>query len=297
MFNRNTLILATSAIVALGLFSGCELEEDTVCTTNADCTVAGETCLNIDAETQEGTCGVEGTNPQTCGDDTQCSGNFACDTTAGTCATSCTADAGCADGSTCNADGTACVADVTTWPYVAIVSETTASNDINDTNTPGPDIDAIELVAGGSSFFATTVAASAQGAGGNGDGNVNSNISAITGANDAITTGGGDCVLDDDSDGAKFWSMGDTTGFVVVTFAQEPADGNTIKVWELDEQICDNVGTARADHYGVYLGNNSVVPGDILAATGIGGSNWLSLGSGTGNPSQTDVSSFAIATP
>ena len=239
----------------------------------------------------EGTC--EMIEPEPCADGATCSDGFACDDTAMTCFDSCEAgDDHCAEGFSCDAG--ACVATAMTYPYVALISETTNADDINDTNTPGPDIDAIELTSGGTSVFATTIEASAQGAGGDADSrNANGVIATITGPNDAIPDGGGDCNLAED-DASQFWSMGDTTGFAVVSFGQDLLDGDTVTVWELDNVIC-NFSTERTDAYGAYVGSSAAELSEATTATDIGGDAWLALGSSAAGGMETFT--FAMPTP
>lgn len=279
MLNRKALILASSAFVALGLLSGCELEDETTCQSDADCTVDGETCQNISTETNEGTC--QPVTAPTCGGDVQCSGGFACDATAGTCAATCDATAGCVEGFTCDTTTSTCAADVVTYPYIALISSTTDGDDLNDTNNPGPDIDAIQITHGGANIFATGIEASNQGAGGNSAGeNSNRSVNAVLNANDQMpNTQGSDCgdLLEDPN--ALYWSMGDNTGFVVVSFGSNNVEsGDTVTVWEVDNNWCDDISVERNDSYIFSAGTNNVVTSSIATANDISGAEWLSFG-------------------
>ena len=131
---------------------------------------------------------------------------------------------------------------------------------------------------------------------GNDDGNVNNSVNAILHQNDAIPDNGGDCNLAEAGDGGQFWSMGDGAGYVIVSFPGDRAleDNDTITVWELDDIICDNVGTSRADSYEVYVGNSDAGPNGISNSSGIGGNNWLSLGAA---PGTGGVENFTVALP
>ncbi len=285
MLNRNWLAMAAAAFLALGLSTGCSVDEDD-CTSNADC-AEDEICSGLTEEVTEGTC--EKVEAATCGEGAACSNNFACNTETSTCHTTCTTDAECVSGFTCS-DTNACVADATatvTYPYVAIISETTNAEDLEN-NTPGPDIDAIELISGGTSYFAAQVPASFQGAA---DENANNDVNAITGPLDAIPSSGTDCDLAEVPN-AKFWSMGDNTGFAVVTFSQNVADGDMIRVWELDDLLCD-IGP-RSDQYAVSVGNNAVDLATISTASSVSGNNWTHQGSSNGGGGKIE---FTFAAP
>ena len=270
--NRKLLWMFAAASLSMGLMA-CDVEEDEEgCTSDDDC-AAMEICQ---ADTMDGS-----------GDEAAASMCVAVE---------CMADADCAtEGDTCNMTSYECETPVADpdFVYVAVVSTTDNATDLDDTNTPGPDIDAIELVSGGESFFADFVEASNTGAGGNEDGNVNGAVASILDANDAIPTDGGDCDL---AEGQGFWSAGDADGFAVITFtgSRALADGDSITVWELDDAACDNVGTVRHDGYEVYVGTTDVVVDDIAASTDIGGDNWLSLGASGANGG---VSDFSVVLP
>ena len=171
-------------------------------------------------------------------------------------------------------------------------SVTTSADDLDNTNTPGPDIDSIELISNGRSQFATVVEAFRQGLGGNGDGNVNALVSAVTGNNDAIPTGGGDCSL---REGTGFWSMGNVEGFVVVSFGRRVLNnGDVVQVWELDDLICDNVSTVRADSYEVLVGFNDVDIASLTSVSGLRGESWLYIGASAGTGG---VAEFVVDIP
>ena len=259
------------AVLCMSLLAGCDEERSDTCTTSSDCAESQE-CIGIDSETGEGVCVSRELDP--------------------------CVDADCAPDEVCQPDGI-CEAAWTypeDWRYVAIISTTRNPTDLDDTNTPGPDIDAIELMANGESIYATTVEAFGQGAGGNDDGNVNAVVSSLLGSRDAIPTGGGECDL---SEGTGFWSMGDSTGFVVVSFDNTSLeDGNTISVWELNDLICDNISTTRADIFQLFTGSSEVDLTAISSASDISGNNWLSQGVGIGGPLleyTVDFPSFGVA--
>jgi hypothetical protein len=155
----------------------------------------------------------------------------------------------------------ACTAAEYVW--VAVRSRTATQADI-DTNTPGPDIDAIELFDGAESFFIDiNEIYNVQGAAGTA-GNNNAEPLSIAGIPDGGI--GGDCDLAEDPNG-KFWSMGSgelslgAEGFVVAKFEGVASfgAGAEITVYEIGAGGCDNVGTARDDEYEIYIGTSAAV--------------------------------------
>jgi hypothetical protein len=182
----------------------------------------------------------------------------------------------CTDGSECESgicEGDVCVAEPAMDPYlfVAVVSTATGADAI-DNNTPGPDIDAIQLVKGGNDNFATAVESFGAGAVG-ADGNVNDDASLVVGPNDAIPAvdGSEDCNLAEVGDtdpSAQFHSLGGDGGYVVVSFATgiEVEDGNTINVWELADTTCNNVDRVRPDSYNVFIGTQAALDATTTAA-------------------------------
>ena len=217
-----------------------------LCQSNADCE-SPEMCQNIDSETGEGNCAVY--EPQ------------------------CRSDRDCAFDEVCEDE--TCIWRRIEWPYVAVISSTTNSEDLFETSTPGPDLDTVSVTINGLTHYADTIHVFAQGNGGE-DGvfNDQTDVSMAVGPPDAIPVGGGDCDLS-----SGFWSMGNEDGFVVVGFDVPLSDGAVITVWELDDVICDNVGVTRSDRYDVLIGNNEVQPGDIGSARSLSGDNWIYLGS------------------
>ena len=178
------------------------------------------------------------------------------------------------------------------YPYIAIVSETSNDDDINETPIPGPDIDAIELISGETSYFAEQILRHEHG---HFDENDNDDVNVIIGANDAIPDGGGDCNLAAASDGGQFWSMGGMDGFAIVTFSQNIQDGDTIRIWELSEMICTNFNTFEMDQYGVFVGNNEVDFHDNFTISDImNGENWSYQGSSSASGG---INEFTFSAP
>ena len=140
------------------------------------------------------------------------------------------------------------------------------------------------MKAGGTSNFAAVVEGFGQGAEGD-SGNNNADASVIAGANDAIPAvdGSEDCDLSEEPE-AKFWSMGGEGGYAIVSFATgiEIETGDTLNVWELADDTCANVSTARPDAYEVYI-TSSADPAAVTSAADITVENgWALVGASTG---------------
>ena len=239
-----------TSLAAVSLLTGCDIAEDT-CSTDADC-AEGETCQIAEGSADANICvAAEG------------SGSGSGSGSGATCTTDptiCTADQQCDDG--------ACI----DFQYVTLVSRGTLTD--GELNTPGPDIDAIAVVRGGVSEFASEFKQFVKG-GETADGNVNSDASKLLGPNDAMTDSNSpkvDCDLDgtnspSDSEPPTrandavptFCSLGFTDGFVVVKMPTKLRDGDEIKVYELGSTWCENVGRTRADEYEIYVGGADLV--------------------------------------
>lgn len=263
------LFMGAGALAATALV-GCDVEED--CTSDADC--GGFICEIADGET-EGTCLSECTTALDCSvgftcdennacvtdpgaqctADADCGGAYGCDTATGACFNSCTDGSECVDGAQCT-EGVCELMGADPYGFAAVVSEIPATaEDVTDTNTPGPDIDAIGYTepGTGNEFFASTVANSLQGSAG-GDGNEAANTSDATGQPNVVP----DAPSDDCSFDSGYWSMGANDGFGVFSFsgAAELGDGGSITVYEIGTDRCTNAAT-RADAYSVWIGQAS----------------------------------------
>lgn len=275
MTARNLYLYGAAALLGATALVGCDIEE-TACSSDTDCE-AGFACdLSAVAEGEsEGTCFASCTadaqcatgyvcNTETqacevftapgCTTDDEC-GGYLCDTDAGTCFDSCTDGSECGADYQCNADTSMCeLVPENPYSFVAVHSRVAASDDaINNTNTPGPDIDAIVLTSGGAMIPATTVEGGVAGAVGD-DGNAADDASAVTGARDS-TADTTDCDLS-----GGYYSIGADDGFVIVSFGDgvEMADGDSVAVYELanaetDPGNCENVGSNWSDTYDVYI--------------------------------------------
>ena len=176
--------------------------------------------------------------------------------------------------------------DLEVYNFVAIRSLTATVMDLDNTNTPGPDLDAIELTDGLDSYWIEGLEAT-QGDGGTvADGNVNMDWETAYGASDMYEADGITCVLsDDDSGDARFWSMGSgdptlgTVGWAIGKFegAVSIEDGDEIWVYEVGSQDCDNLDVDRDDEYEVYIGLSSLDP-TMMDLDDLEGAGMMSLG-------------------
>jgi hypothetical protein len=288
---KNTLAILGS-LAALSTLAACEVTEDK-CTTSADC-AEGETCVIAAGET-EGVCEAD-TAAECTGSGDEC-GDYTCNTASGDCNTSCTADNvadNCDDGLACiegsGGAGTCGEPAAATFEWVAVVSKVTTDADITQTNTPGPDLDAVELKRGNQTIGWAYAAKYSPGATGTGDNaNANARKEALDGQNDAIpAVTPGECSLTEDPN-SKFVSVGGTGGFIVAAFkdtqgnALKIEDGDVIKVYELDNAQCSNVSRTRADVYDVYAIDDAAGLDSLTSASGFTGGFFVSLGSSDGN--------------
>ncbi|MFT6628504.1 MAG: hypothetical protein ACJA1R_001766 [Flavobacteriales bacterium] len=279
-------ILAGVSVLSFGALSGCDADEGaegTTCAIDDDC-VAPLTCgdANVCVSAAVQVACTEG--------GTECGAGEMCGTD-GFCAdsgmTACTDGTECADTEQCT-DGFCESIPATPYLYVAIVSNVPAgSAEGIETNTPGPDVDAIQLIQGGVDNFAAVVEGSAQGETDADEGNNNADSSKVTGANDAIPAvdGSEDCNLDEAADGGTFFSMGGEGGFLIVSFAAgiEITTGDTLNVWELSDASCANVSTVRPDAFSVYVSNTTDVSGVATAADISAANGWQLVGASGGN--------------
>ncbi len=79
---------------------------------------------------------------------------------------------------------------------------------------------------------------------------------------------------------------------MVVTFGENVEDGDVIRVWEVDDLLCENIGVTREDRYSVSVGNNEINPNDLSSASDLMGENWLNLGSSSPTGGKTEVTFF-----
>ena len=209
-----------------------------------------------------------------CSQDSDCPNNFICNENS-RCYETCSTNRECVEGFICDRRSD-CVQYI--YSYLAIISETTNQTDIEETNNPGPDIDSIELIHQGTSYFATEVVQSSQGFGPE---NRHRTPNAILVGNDAIPNTSGSCSLEEDPN-SKFWSMGDHTGFAIVIFDRVITDGDLIRILELNDLLCDNIDVEQDDQYGIYIGKAETDVSEITSSSNIAGDNWFFQGSSSG---------------
>lgn len=302
---KNFLALIATSLFAASTLAGCALEGD-ACTADSDCE-GGFKCVlpapAADGTTEDGTCNTECTTnadcatgfdcntaeatcvasttppPPDCTTDAQCAGGYACDADGGSCFTACTDATECKEDAQCT-DGACETVTPVAFTQVAVLSELSAtSTDVEDTNTPGPDIDSIELITAGTTLQAATVVTSVPGAIGD-EGNAATTATTVTGARDAMTGNGP--AYDCDVDSQTYLSLGANDGFVVVSFpgAAEITDGSQVKVWEIASQDCEQDIRARDDAYTVHI-----APTGTTATTAAGiraGGDWCAIGTQAG---------------
>ena len=194
-------------------------------------------------------------------------------------AAECTTGDDCASGI---CEGGVCVPEPAMAPYLFVAVVSTATGDeALENNTPGPDIDAVQLIKGGVDTFATAVESFAAGEVGF-DGNVNDDVALVVGPNDAIPAvdGSEDCNFAEVGDGAEFHSMGGAGGYFVVSFGGglEVTNGDTINVWEIASTSCANVGTIRPDSYDVFIGTAAALQATTSAADISAENGWSLVG-------------------
>jgi hypothetical protein len=241
-----------------------------LCYDDLDCH-PGFVC-ELEPEEIWGECVLEGADvPETtCFRGADC-GDYTCEN--GTCFSFCLDSEQCRYGGECEIpDGASVGSCPPVWTWLAVVS-TAAGDESLASDTPGPDIDAVELVQQSTVSWATSVLAAAEGSvtGGRALTGVPENVLA---APDDFTTPGGDCALDD---ALTTFAMGGAGGFVVVSFdgAASIEEGASVRVIELASGPfgCGNIATERPDSFEVYLGRGDA-PGTASEITG----TWCRIG-------------------
>lgn len=194
-----------------------------------------------------------------CVDDTPCGPLYLCDTDAGFCFDTCTDGSECAVGAQCElpggADEGACV-ELPAEPYtfVYVTSEVPWwLDEVQDTSTPGPDIDGVTLARGDTLIDRPTLEDGTVGAFDRNDLNRVSdgiNVDAMTGEPPTFA-----CNVS-----AGFVSLGASDGFMAYSFGlDELLEGDVIAVFELDATSCpDDVRSSWVDTYGVLIGRGTV---------------------------------------
>lgn len=253
-----------------GMPSGPETTEGTACTPENAADVCDGFACNIAAEADAGVCF------ETCATEAQCVEGFTC--------ADVTPEADSADET---ADETApavfaCVEVMESseppvpFVFVGVVSTT----DDPEGSTPGPNVDAVEVLRDGTSVWAASAPASqfVQGSG-NAEPATNDDASAL---GEAVTRDSFDANAQTCSEAvsAETFSLGATGGYLVVDFGPgfELANGDEIRVWELSNPPCstfDGGGSVPArnpgDTFEVFIGQADAL-NDLFE------DGWVSLG-------------------
>lgn len=281
---------ALAALSLVGALYGCDNESDS-CVDDFDCK-EGFDCVNKICVAQGATeCLVDG----------EC-GIYSCDTQAGICNSSCTSNDQCASGAECNDSGFCQITGGNhTYSSILLVSRTPDDKDDGSCRgpNPGPDIDYVELISAGTAI-APTFAAGAHGGYCGQDtmemGTPDNPWAEPDVALERLSIPDvipGTCDLDDSDERYFFMGLGQAyeagetiaegTGFLSVKFPNTFADGDQIKVYEVngsdgDSETCTNIPRARAnDIYGAYLVSDQVTE-PIVAGTKLEAPNFISLG-------------------
>lgn len=205
------------------------------------------------------------------------------------CVTDCTTTDGNPRG-LCSGPGEFCIDTQCRVPFTMVsVSSNTTPADVFSASSPGPDVDAIEIIRSGRSIWAQTVEASQIGeVAGAGVGTNCEDPAAAIGTPRSIPTNAqdGECALSGESAEGRlryFCLGGGATnpGYITVSFGNDfyLMDGDQIRVWELSpvgtagsEFGCSNTTAARNDGYSVFAGKMST----NLAP--VGNANFIELG-------------------
>jgi hypothetical protein len=218
-----------------------------------------------------------GTNPTVCTGDEAC-GDYLCNDAQSSCFTSCTDGSECASAAQC--EDSECIipggGSAAIYSLVALVS--TASGESLFADNPGPDVDAISVLQGGSEVYAAGTLSSAVGSISGGDGATGS-AQNLLGPPRATDGFGGECDLDASF---NYFSFGGAGGFVAVSYPPnvEFARGSQVKVYELagGPGGCSNISSDRPDTFDVYIGATGAAAPSTSADIS-SGADWCLIGS------------------
>lgn len=296
-------LYAAASLALLSLTVACNESED--CKSNLD-------CPNNQICSADNVCVAPGND---CVMDEDCSGNFTCNQTTNVCNTSCSSNDQCVGAFECNTAGVCQNPGGNVVYNRVLVFSATPDNKSEGScreGNPGADIDYIEVISGGTGV-APTDAVGARSTKIGADGNegvcgsepqtywVDADEVLVRDSIPAVIPGV--CTLSDKPNGTSpyfFLGLGETlvqgdtiaatTGRFVATFENTFADGDIIKVWEVNgadgaggEEICTNVDTARTnDKYTVVLVSSTADIGDKGAGVALNSPDFLVLGTANG---------------
>src|SRR5690554_637245 len=279
---------ALAALSLVGALYGCDNESDS-CVDDFDCK-EGFDCVNKICVAQGATeCIVDG----------EC-GIYSCDTQAGVCNSSCTSNDQCASGAECNDSGFCQITGGNhTYSSILLVSRTPDDDDEGSCRSPnpGPDIDYVELISAGTPIAPTSVTGAHGGFCGSEQMGTPENPWAEPDVAlerlsipDVIP---GECNIQGTENLYFFMGLGQAyeagetiaegTGFLNFKFPNTFADGDQIKVYEVngddgEMETCTNINRTRGnDIYGAYLVSDQVTE-PIGVNTKLDAPNFISLG-------------------
>ncbi len=250
--------------------------EDDDCPAGLLCELNGVSGQGECVPTDDGTAGYA------CAADADC-GDYLCDSDRGICFGQCTESvAQCPDDYACvgadddNGVRGACVPTggggggggpvVSGYTMFIVTSEVTEdSADVQDTTTPGPDIDGVALFSGGQTILpnmVTVLEGSAPTNSQNSDATWSIERNAMSGLGPSY-----DCDLN-----GEYYSMGARDGFLAFTFpgGRSIETGDTLAVYEMSRTSCPrDIDTSFDDSYNVYVHNGDVPASaaDVRATT------------------------------
>ena len=218
-----------------------------------------------------------------CESDEGCLYHFAC--AEGRCLGECAVDADCAEGYMCSRERW-CIPPDDPWVYVAITSNWDPSPYRPDTRTfmQGPDIDAIELIHEGVSYHASSLESFVVGSLGPNEDYENdyTDPTEVLGPPDGPAVRSSSTLCNPAADGPGFFSLGMWDGLVVVRMEHEIVEGDTIRVWEVDNETATcNVRDSSDDSFGLWLGRLHAEV-DMIEnwRTDMRGEAWMGIGEG-----------------
>ena len=293
-------LLAAASLSLVGALYGCKDSED--CSDDFD-------CPGTDICGADNTCVSNGTNPNDCVLDEDCTGGYSCNLDTSVCNTSCTTDDHCAGGLTCDENGACVGGGNAVYNRVLIVSATPDDKEEGSCRAPNPgaDIDYVEILAGGTAVGPTTATGATStvesvdgqvGVCGSAEQTYWAEPKEVLGRDSIPDVIPGECVLsDNDNETSNYFFLGigqelaaggtvdATSGRVLIQFDTAIQDGDTIKIYEVNnadgaEPTCTNEGMAEraGDSYHVILVSSNADVGDNGAGVALAAPDFIYIG-------------------